>query len=74
MGNRGGMLVRKLVKPTKVVCSWAPHQRGLSQVLPLQAEADVGTLPTSRPNFSRCSWLMTLRKYWISSRLQTNTT
>jgi hypothetical protein len=42
----GGNLVRKLVKPTKVVCSWAPYQRSLSQILPSQTEADVGTAGT----------------------------
>jgi hypothetical protein len=38
----GGILVRKLVKPTKVVCSWAPHQRRFGQVRPSQTKPDVG--------------------------------
>ena len=43
LGNMGAILVRKLVKPTKVVCSWAPYQRGFGQVRPSQTESDVGT-------------------------------
>src|SRR4029077_2189853 len=27
LGNMGGVLVRKLVKPTKIICSWTPYQR-----------------------------------------------
>src|SRR6266436_5928740 len=43
LGSTGGILVRKLVKPTKVVCSWTPHQRRVRQVLPSQTESEVGT-------------------------------
>ena len=39
----GGILVRKLVKPTKVVCSWAPNERRFGQIVPAQAEPDIGT-------------------------------
>jgi hypothetical protein len=39
----GGILVRKLVKQTKVLCSWAPHQRRLGQVRPSQTGTNVGT-------------------------------
>ena len=39
----GGVLVRKLVKPTKVVCSWTPYERRFGQIRPPQTEADVGT-------------------------------
>jgi len=43
LGSIGGILVRKFVKPTKVVCSWTPHQCRLGQVRPPQAESDIGT-------------------------------
>ena len=33
----GAILVRKLVKPTKVVCSRAPYQRRFGQILPPSA-------------------------------------
>jgi hypothetical protein len=39
----GGVLVRKLVKPTKVVCSRAPNERRFGQIVPAQAEPDIGT-------------------------------
>src|ERR1035438_10343012 len=29
----GGFLVIKLVKPTKIVCSWTPHQSGIDHFL-----------------------------------------
>jgi hypothetical protein len=29
----GGFLVIKLVKPTKTVCSWTPHQSGIDHLL-----------------------------------------
>src|SRR2546427_5006705 len=37
----GGILVRKLVKPTKGFCSWPPHQSGLDQILPSQTKPDI---------------------------------
>ena len=43
LGSMGGILVRKLVKPTKVVCSWAPYQRHFGQILPAQTESDIRT-------------------------------
>src|SRR5882762_6230726 len=43
LGNMGGVLVNKLVKQTKVFCSWAPHQCRFGQVRPSQTETDVGT-------------------------------
>src|SRR6266478_6966961 len=43
LGSMGGILVRKLVKPTKVVCSWTPYERRFGQVLPPQAESDIWT-------------------------------
>src|ERR1700693_2333913 len=42
LGNMGGILVRKLVKQTKVFCSWAPYQRRLGQIPSPQTETDVG--------------------------------
>src|SRR6266478_1929444 len=41
--SMGGILVCKLVKPTKVFCSRAPHQRRFGQILSPQTEPDVGT-------------------------------
>jgi hypothetical protein len=38
----GGILERKLVKPTKVICSWTPHQRRFGEILPPQTKTDVG--------------------------------
>jgi len=38
----GAFLLSKLVKPTKLFCSWPPHQSGFGQILPSQAEPDVG--------------------------------
>ena len=38
-GGMGGSLVIKFVKPTKVFCSWAPHQGCVSHFLPSQAES-----------------------------------
>ena len=32
-GSMGGLLVSKLVKPTKVFGSWPPHQSGIDQLL-----------------------------------------
>jgi hypothetical protein len=43
LGNMGAILVRKLVKQTKVLCSWAPHQRPFGQVPPSQTQTNVGT-------------------------------
>src|ERR1051326_4886946 len=39
----GGFLVSKLVKPTKVFCSWAPHQSGRGEFLPSQTKPHIGT-------------------------------
>jgi len=39
----GGMLVRKLVKQTKVVCFWASHQRSFGHILLPQTEPNIGT-------------------------------
>jgi hypothetical protein len=44
LGNMGEILVRKFVKPTKFFGSWTPHQRCFGQILPSQAESDVGTV------------------------------
>jgi hypothetical protein len=46
LGDMGGFLVIKLVKPTKVFCSWAPHQGGFDQILAPEAQADIGTTAT----------------------------
>src|SRR6202162_878765 len=43
LGSMGGVLVIKLVKQTKVLCSWTPHQRRFGQVRPSQTETNVGT-------------------------------
>jgi hypothetical protein len=40
-GSIGGFSVRKLVKPTKVFGSWLPHQSGLDQIPPSEAQANV---------------------------------
>src|ERR1700739_1070140 len=37
----GGFLVIKLVKPTKVFCSWPPHQSGFGHVLPSETQPHV---------------------------------
>src|SRR5437870_3757525 len=42
LGSMGAFLVRKLVKPTKLFCSWPAHQSGFGQILSSQAEPDVG--------------------------------
>src|SRR5207302_5069994 len=39
----GGFLVIKLVKPTKVFCSWPPHQSGVGKILPSETKPNVGT-------------------------------
>jgi hypothetical protein len=39
----GGILIRKLVKPTKVVCSWAPNKRLFGQIRPSQAQPYIRT-------------------------------
>jgi hypothetical protein len=39
----GGFLVRKLVKHTKIISSWPPHQPRFRQILPSQTQANVGT-------------------------------
>jgi len=38
----GAFPLSKLVKPIKALCSWLPHEGGFSQILPSQAEPDVG--------------------------------
>src|SRR6266436_6047091 len=43
LGSIGGILVCKLVKPTKVVCSWTSYERSFGQVRSSQTEPDVGT-------------------------------
>src|SRR5882724_13070764 len=43
VGSMGGLLVRKLVKHTKIFSSWAPHQPRFGQILPPQTQAKVGT-------------------------------
>ena len=43
LGSIGGFLVRKLVKPTKVCCSWTSYQRRFGKVWPSQTKSDVGT-------------------------------
>jgi hypothetical protein len=42
-GGIGGFLVIKLVKPTKALCSWTPHQTGVNQFLLPQTESDIRT-------------------------------
>src|SRR5204863_1841445 len=46
LGSIGGLLVRKLVKHTKIFSSWAPHQLRFGQILSPQTEAKVGTAST----------------------------
>jgi hypothetical protein len=41
LGGIGGFLVRKLVNPTKVFCSGAPHEARRGKVLPPQTEFNV---------------------------------
>src|SRR6202043_2921179 len=43
LGSMGGILVRKLVKPTKVVCSWASYQCRFGQIRPPQAQPYIRT-------------------------------
>jgi hypothetical protein len=43
LGSIGGILVRKLVKPTNVVCSWASYQRRFSKILPPQTQPNIRT-------------------------------
>jgi hypothetical protein len=40
-GDTGGFL-SKLVKPTKVFCSWPPHESGFREVLPPQTKPHIG--------------------------------
>src|SRR5207244_10256855 len=37
----GGFLVNKLVKPTKILCSWPPHQIGRDQLLSSETKPDI---------------------------------
>jgi hypothetical protein len=37
----GGFLVRKLVKPTKVLCSWPTHECGFGLFRPSKAQPDI---------------------------------
>src|SRR5579859_3882981 len=39
----GGFLVSKLVKPTKVFCSWTSHQSGCGEFLPSQTKPHIRT-------------------------------
>jgi hypothetical protein len=39
----GGFLVIKLVKPTKIVCSWTPHYRGVGYFLLSKTEPHIRT-------------------------------
>src|SRR5579863_4568944 len=39
----GGFLIIKLVKPTKIFCSWTPHQCGVGQLLFSQTKPNVWT-------------------------------
>ena len=42
-GGIGGQLVRKLVKQTKVLCSWPPDEAGFDQLWLIQTKADIRT-------------------------------
>jgi hypothetical protein len=42
----GGFLLIKLVKRTKVFCSWPPHQSGFGKILPSETKPDVRTAAT----------------------------
>src|SRR5579864_2671418 len=39
----GGSLVSKLVNPTKVFCSWTPHQSGRGEILTAQTKPHIRT-------------------------------
>ena len=41
LGSIGGFLVSKLVKPTKVFCSGAPHEIDLDQLLFPEAKSEI---------------------------------
>src|SRR5438132_1885330 len=43
LGSIGGFLVIKLVKPSKMLCSWPPDESGLDQLLASEAKPDIGT-------------------------------
>ena len=45
-GSIGGFLVRKLVKPTKLFCSWTPYDSAFSQLLTSQTKPHIGTAAT----------------------------
>jgi hypothetical protein len=38
-----GVLVIKLVKPTKIFCSWTPHQSGVGQFVLSKTKTDIRT-------------------------------
>src|SRR6266566_1938429 len=42
LGASGGCLVIKLIKPTKIFCSW-PHQSAFRQIRTSEAESDIRT-------------------------------
>src|SRR5438132_1681363 len=42
LGSIGGFLVMKLVKPSKIFCSWPPDESGFDQLLPSEAKPDIG--------------------------------
>src|SRR3982751_2662651 len=41
-GDIGGFSERKLVKPTKLLCSWAPHQCSFDHLFPTETKPGVG--------------------------------
>src|SRR5213078_1633160 len=43
LGASGGCLVIKLIKPTKIFCSWPPHQSAFRQIRTSEAESDIRT-------------------------------
>jgi hypothetical protein len=58
----GPLLVSKLVKPTKIFCSWPPYQGGFGQILTSETKTDIRTAaagvlretnPTVRQELSR---------------------
>jgi len=42
-GGMGGFLVIKLVKPTKIVCSWTPNESSVGQLLLSETKPHIGT-------------------------------
>jgi len=43
-GGMGGYSVTKLVKPIKTVCSWTPHQAGVSHFLLAKTQPHIRTV------------------------------